>query len=175
MIDAVLTLADAAGIAPGDVRAVVAEIGPAPAATLRHAHPATGMEARFSLHHNVAAALVDRAVGFAQMNDGFVRRADVAALYGLTRIEVVDADCPDQPGMAACDRVTIELADGRRLDSGPVRHPRGHARLPLTDAELDAKFRDCAAHGGHPDPDRLLERLHAIETVPDLAEEIAQW
>ncbi len=174
-IDAVLAMARETAIAPGDVRSITAFIGPAPAATLRYPHPVNGLEARFSLHHNLAAALVDGAVGFAQLSDGFVRRADVTSLYALTRIEVVSGDCPDQPGMAAYDRVVIETRDGRSLDSGPLRHPRGNARLPLTNEELDAKFRDCATHGGVADPDRLLAALHRLSDIPDLREEIAQW
>ena len=174
-IDAVLAMRREANLVSGDVQSITAFIGPAPAATLRYSHPVDGLEARFSLHHNLAAALTDGVVGFAQLSDQFVRRADVAALYGLTRIEVVAGDCPDQPGMAVCDRVVIETSDGRSLDSGPVRHPRGHARLPLSDEELGAKFRDCALHGGYADPDGLLDRLHSLRDIPDLREEIAQW
>ncbi|MBU6269253.1 MAG: MmgE/PrpD family protein [Sphingomonadales bacterium] len=160
-IDAVLDLAGRHGLKAGEVRAIVARIGPAPAATLRYAQPVTGAEARFSMQHNLAAALVDGAVGFAQLTDDFVRRADVAALYGLTRVEVIAGDDADQPGMAAADFVRIETRDGRVLDSGSVRHPRGSARLPLSDAELDAKFRDCARHGGV-DPEPWLARLHGM-------------
>lgn len=174
-IDAVLALARQAAIGPSDVRAIVAFIGPAPAATLRYPDPATGAEARFSLQHNLAAALVDGAVGFAQLSDAYVQRADVASLYPLTRIEVVAGDCPDQPGMAAHDRVVIETRDGRVLDSGPVRHPRGHARLPLSDDELDAKFRDCALHGGVGDPDAMLAALHRLDDIPDLGAEVERW
>lgn len=174
-IDAVLDLARGAGLRPGDVRAIVATLGPAPAATLRYAAPETGLQARFSLHHNLAAALVDGAVGFAQLDDAFVRRADVAALYGLTRIEVGGEPCPDQPGMAKFDRVTIETADGRLLDSGPVRHPRGHARLPLDEGDIAAKFLDCARHGGHPDPEGLLAALGGLAEAGDMRSEVARW
>ena len=36
----------------------------------------------------------------------------------------------------------VTTRDGRRIDSGPIRHARGHAQLPLSDGELDAKFLD---------------------------------
>jgi 2-methylcitrate dehydratase PrpD len=167
-IDAVIDLA--AGLDPRDVRKVGVELGRAPAETLRYADPANGLEARFSLHHNVAAALVDGAVGFAQLDDAFVRRPDVAALYPLTAIKVVEGDdCPDQPGMARFDRVVIETARGT-LDSGPVRHPRGHARAPMSDDELAAKFLDCARHGGFADAERLLERLRRLDEAESVAE-----
>jgi hypothetical protein len=35
----------------------------------------------------------------------------------------------------------------RRLASAAVRHARGHARLPLSQTELRAKFLDCLSYG----------------------------
>jgi 2-methylcitrate dehydratase PrpD len=169
-IDAVLALAEVERLRPGDVHAITVSLGAAPAATLRYAHPRTGAEARFSMNHNLAAALADRAGGFAQLTDEYVRRADVGALYPLIRMEVGGEDCPEQPGMAKFDRVVVTLADGRTLDSGPIRYPRGHAHLSLSEVELDAKFRDCARHGGIAEPDTLLDRLRAIGECADLRE-----
>lgn len=169
-IDAVLAIREEAGLRPEQVAAITVSLGPAPAATLCYAHPADGLQARFSLHHNLAAALIDGAVGFEQLSDGYVRRPDVQALYGATCIVTVEGNCPDQPGMAECDRVVIETRDGRRLDSGPVRYPRGHFRLPLTDAELDAKFLDCASHSGVKEPQALRARLHGLGEITDLRE-----
>lgn len=162
-IDGVLDLTARAALKPEDVRSVTVALGPAPAATLRYHHPKDGLEARFSLHHNVAAALVAGQVGFAQLDDAFVRRPDVAALYPVTTMETAGEECPDQPGMAKFDHVLIETRDGRRLDSGPIRHPRGHAGLPLSETEREAKFLDCARHGGVADPDRLLDGLRALD------------
>lgn len=170
-IDAVIDLAREESLAPGDVASITARLGQAPAQTLRYAHPENGLQARFSLHHNLAAALVDRAVGFAQLEDRFVQRSDVGNLYALTRMDISDEEeCPDQPGMAKFDRVTIATRDGRSLDSGPIRHPRGHARLPLSDDELDAKFLDCARRGGFDGAEHLLERLHGLEAMARIAE-----
>jgi aconitate decarboxylase len=168
VVDAVIDLAQAEDLSAGDVRQVTAWIGIAPAQTLRHTNPHTGLEAKFSLQHHVAAALLERALGFAQLTDGYVRDPRVAALYRLTQVELRDEPCPEQPGMALHDRVVVETTDGRRLDSGDVRYPRGHARLPLSDAELDAKFRDCAIHGGVAEPSVLLERLHNLADLPRL-------
>jgi len=174
-IDAVLDLRAQYGLRPEDVARVTATMGEAPAATLRHSHPLTGAEARFSLHHNVAAALVEGEVGFAQLDDGFVQRADVAALYDLTQIEVGGKPCPDQPGMAEHDRVRIALRDGRVLDSGPVRYPRGHARAALSDAQLDAKFLDCARRGGVRDAEAALALLRGLRQAPGATDWIGTW
>lgn len=169
-IDGVIALAAEAGLSATDVAGVTVSLGRAQAATLRFRHPTTGLEARFSLHHNVAAALIDKAVGFAQLSDDYVQRADVAACYGLTRMELVDEECPDQPGMAKFDRVVIETRGGRRLDSEPIRHPQGHARQPLSDANLDAKFLDCARYGDVRNAAAMLEHLRSLERLGNLGE-----
>jgi 2-methylcitrate dehydratase PrpD len=169
-IDAVIALAQQHDLAPGQVSQVTVSLGPAPAQTLRYAAPRDGLEARLSLHHNVAAALVDRAVGFAQLADAFVTRANVAALYALTDMDVVAADCPEQPGMAKFDRVVIGTHDGRQLDSGPIRHAMGHASNALSDAALDAKFRDCARHGQTANAEALLGQLHRLDELENLRE-----
>jgi 2-methylcitrate dehydratase PrpD len=169
-IDGVIDLATEAQLRADDVARVRVTLGEAPAATLRFSHPVDGLQARFSLHHNVAAALMDRVVGFAQLADDYVRREDIAARYALTTMEPGGEECPDQPGMAKFDRVLIEVRDGRQLDSGPIRHPRGHARLPLTDAELDTKFLDCARHGEVADGAGLLDRLHRMDRLDNLHE-----
>ncbi len=167
-IDGVIDLVRQGQLRPDDIQWVTVGLGKVPAATLRFAHPRTGLEARFSLHHNVAAALTDGAVGFAQLADDYVRREDVAARYALTEVELIDEECPDQPGMARFDRVRIATRDGRYLDTGPIRHPQGHARLPLSDGDLDTKFLDCAGHGGARDGAALLERLHRLDRLDDL-------
>jgi aconitate decarboxylase len=170
-IDAVIGLAKKHGLTSANVSKVTVRLGRAPAETLRYANPQDGLQAKFSLHHNVAAALLDGQVGFSQLTDAYVRRSDVTVLYARTVMRISDEDpCPDQPGQARYDRVVIETANGHIHDSGDVRYPRGHARLPLSDAELDAKFLDCAAHGGLADPALLLERLHGLECCHDIAE-----
>jgi 2-methylcitrate dehydratase PrpD len=168
-IDAVIELAGGT-LDVDSVTRVTVSLGIAPAQTLRHAHPRSGLEAKFSLHHGVAAALREGSLGFAQLTDEYVRRPDIAALHGLTRMELRDDPCPEQPGMARHDRVVIETRDGRRLDSGDIRYPRGHAKRPLSDAEVDAKFLDCARHGGIADGGRLLERLHDLDRCETIRE-----
>ncbi len=169
-IDAVIALAQRHDLAPGQVSKVTVSLGPAPAQTLRYAAPRNGLEARFSLNHNVAAALTDREVSFAQLDNAFVTRTDVAALYPLTDMDVVAADCPEQPGMAKYDRLLIATHDGRHFDSGPIRHALGHASNPLSDAALDAKFLDCAHHGGATDAEALLGRLHLLDRLDNVRE-----
>ena len=168
-VDGVIELMRGARLAPAEIASVTVGMAMAPARTVDNARPMTGLEAKFSLQHNVSAALLDGQLGFAQLTDAFVRRDDVVALYGLTGIQLRDDRCPEQPGMAKHDRVLIETRSGRRLDSGDIRYPRGHAKLPLSDTELDAKFMACAGHGKYENAGALLARLHRLDHVEQLA------
>jgi hypothetical protein len=40
----------------------------------------------------------------------------------------------------------------------------------LSDAARDAKFRDCARHGGARDGEALLARLHRLDGMADIRE-----
>jgi aconitate decarboxylase len=168
VVDAVIRLAAEHRLRTEQVRAIVVTLGEAPARTLRYADPKDGLEARFSMNHNLAAALRDGTLGFAQLTDDYVRRPDVTALYGLTRMEIGGGPCPEQPGMAKFDEVVIELADGSRAESGPIRYAKGHARDPLSDAELRAKFLDCAAHAEVENAADLLDRLGRLDTLASI-------
>jgi hypothetical protein len=65
--------------------------------------------------------------------------------------------------------VVIRLADGRLLDSGPIRFARGHARMPLSDDELETKFRSCAGEGDARGVEDLLNALRQVADRPGSA------
>ena len=59
--------------------------------------------------------------------------------------------------------ITLRLRDGRTL-SERVDHPRGHARNPLTDAEVEAKFHALAgARLGHQRAEAAVRLLWQLE------------
>ena len=144
VIDGVLDLANTHDLKAQDVRKVNATIGVAQASMLRNHAPVTGLEAKFSLEFAVASALVARKVGLAQLTDGFVGEAAVREAMAKVHIATADTQCPVETVFALNDRVVVEMRDGRTLDSGDIRFARGNAKLPLQDAELEAKFLDCA-------------------------------
>ena len=63
----------------------------------------------------------------------------------LFRSRIIEPDCPVEPGFAMHDRVEIQLRDGRKLDSGPIRFARGHVSNPLTASDIHTKFLGCVA------------------------------
>ncbi len=170
VIDAVLDLVNAHDLKPADVKSVQAEIGVAQASMLRNHAPVTGLEAKFSLEFAVAAALVARKVGLAELTDGFVAQAPVREAMGKVRTSTLDTHCPIAPIFALTDRVVIEHRDGRRFASPEVRFARGDAMLPMQDAELKAKFADCTAGVSGLDAGGLYASLAALQDLGSLRE-----
>ena len=170
VIDAVLDLAAANDLKPEDVKHVHATIGVAQASMLRNARPRTALEAKFSLQFAVASALTARAVGLAQLDDAFVLQPQVQSLFDRLDIATVDTEGPLGPTFARSDRVTVELRDGRRLDSGEIEFARGNAHLPLRPEQLRDKFIDCARSVGHPQPERLFTQLSSLQSLERVSE-----
>jgi 2-methylcitrate dehydratase PrpD len=108
---------------------------------------------------------VARKVGLRELTDEFVAQAPVRAVMSKVTTSTVDTSCPIEPVFALTDRVALELKDGRRLDSGEIRFPRGNAKLPLDEAELKAKFADCTAGANELDAAALYERLRTLDEL----------
>ena len=135
---------------------------------LRNREPVTGLEAKFSLEFAVAAPLVAGKVGLAELDDEFVKRPELRETMRKVERNVVDTSLPEDPIFALADRVVIETTDGRRYDSGDVKFARGHAKLPLTAGDIEAKFMDCARGANHLDARRLYGRLAQLEKLDDV-------
>jgi 2-methylcitrate dehydratase PrpD len=96
--------------------------------------PVTPLESHVSLYHWAAAALVRGSAGLPEMQQDCIDDPDVAALRA--RIEAV----PD-PAIGR-DQAIVEVTftDGPTLRSHVV-NARGSVARPMTDEELDSKFR----------------------------------
>lgn len=100
--------------------------------------PATPRQSVVSLYHWAAAALVRGSAGLAEAQQDCIDDAAVAALR--MKIEgIADASLGHEQAIA---EVTFD--NGQVLRSH-VRHVRGSLERPMTDDELDRKFREQAA------------------------------
>lgn len=99
--------------------------------------PKDGLEGKFSVYHGFAAGLTFGRAGEGEYDDAIVMREDMVAL----RRKVV-ATVDDSIDEAAAD-VTAVMRDGRR-ERVFVEHAIGSLERPMTDADLEAKFRSLA-------------------------------
>jgi 2-methylcitrate dehydratase PrpD len=166
MLDAALELYHrlelASAAAGAGVAEVVITVNPqtyedqlSPAAGKRR--PSQVVEAQFSIPFLVAAALVRGRVGIGEV----AGVDDLEVLTLADRIQgAVREDVP--PGWA---QITVRRADGRQV-SVETTTPSGSPEKPLTDTQLQAKFRDCAAHAVKRIPEQTVEQ--AIQLIDHL-------
>ena len=101
--------------------------------------PRTRETADHSLPYCTAAALYDGDVNLETFDEA--RFTDPALVAFTAKVEVLhDATLDARYPNGIPNRITLTLKDGRRLVK-EVEFPRGHAHNPMSDAEVEAKFR----------------------------------
>ena len=129
--------------------------------------PKDGLEGKFSVYHGFAAGLAFGRAGEGEYDDAIVTREDMVAL----RRKVV-ATVDDSIDEAAAD-VTAVLKDGRR-ERVFVKHAIGSLERPMTDADLEAKFRSLAESViGAGRASKLIAACRAMGGAASVAEVIA--
>jgi 2-methylcitrate dehydratase len=105
-------------------------------------HPATRETADHSIPYVVACALARGTVSREDLAESQLADPAIRRLLDVLTVEV-DQECMAAWPDACMNRVTVVFADGSE-DSATVRYYRGHARNPMSDRELEGKFRDQA-------------------------------
>jgi len=166
-IDAAIDLAQRHDLRPGDIDRIDVAIGAMQMLMMRNDRPQTGFEAKFSLPFAMAAAIVARNVGLAQLTDAFVQVPQVQALFprvaATTTTEQMQASA-----FSPSETVAIRTLRGDVFTSDPVVHARGSHERPLSREELWVKFSDCLGEGvPRGSAERAFERLQTLERLND--------
>jgi 2-methylcitrate dehydratase PrpD len=139
---------------------------------MRYAWPENELQAKFSVHYQVAKALLDGVIELrhfqpAALDDPLARRlVDVTELHLDDEIE---RTWRARGGSRPC-RIEMRVA-GREPIVVQVDVSKGNPAKPLTAAELRRKFVSCAEPVlGATDADTLAATLERIDEVGDLAE-----
>jgi 2-methylcitrate dehydratase PrpD len=161
VIDACLELRRRHDVRPERVRKVAVRGNPLLAARADRPNVTTGREAQVSAQHSVAVALLWGEAGVAQFSDAAVR--DPAVLAARTNVTV-----EQDPAIAVeAATVTLETVDRATL-TVTIDHAKGSLAHPLTDAEIEAKCRALAAHGGsNVQPEPLIDALWSLDRAED--------
>jgi 2-methylcitrate dehydratase PrpD len=168
-LDAVLDLVGEHAIDPAAVASVECAVSYMAPHQLIYDRAQTGLQGKFSMPYCVSVALLDRTVGLAQFADERVRRADVQALMPKVRMIVHPEQTTRESLPSKFSEVTLTLTDGRRFVRR-VDQAKGQPRNPLTDRELEVKFRDAAGRVLPAERvEALLGALGQLETAPDVS------
>lgn len=134
-------------------------------------HPSTRETADHSIPYIVAVALLDGNVTAESFSEERLRDPRVHALMRKMSLRENPEFTKVHPSAWPC-RIEIVTSSGKHMTAG-CEYFRGHVRNPLSDAELEAKFRRLA--GGRLAPgqiDAALARLWALEQAADIGEVI---
>jgi 2-methylcitrate dehydratase PrpD len=155
---------------PDDIVSVTVEADPAGHADQFNRgsakrRPTQVVEAQFAQPFLIATALVHGKIGIAEV-DGL---GDRSVLTLADRIIGVARESRPPRSLS----ITVQRTDGRSL-TVEASDPIGSPEKPLTDAQLEAKFRDCARNALKPLPeasvDAALAGIGRLETLPDVRE-----
>ncbi len=149
IIDACIQLRNSPGFDVEAVEAVEAKVHPLVLELTGKKTPTAGLEGKFSVYHSAAVALLHGAAGEAEYSDTCVRDTRVIALRDRVSAQVEAGLHEDQA------RVSIRMRGGARIETF-VEHAIGSLERPMSDADLEQKFRGLAAGVL---PDRQIEQL----------------
>ena len=136
-IDGCIQLRNDHNLKAGDIESISLGVHPLVLELTGKKTPQAGLEGKFSVYHSCAVAILHGAAGEAQYSDDAVRDPGVIALRDRVTATVDRAMHEDQV------RVSIKLKSGKTLEKY-VEHAVGSLDRPMSDADLEAKFRGLA-------------------------------
>ncbi|HVR33083.1 MAG TPA: MmgE/PrpD family protein [Acidimicrobiia bacterium] len=132
-IDAALEVRRIGGVPPEEVRDVRLIVPPETMRLTANRHPKTGLEAKFSVFHAVAAAYADGYVSPETFTDAAAVDPRYTSLAARIVTEVDRALAQDQA------HISIVSSDGREVDA-TIEHALGTESNPMSDDQLTEKF-----------------------------------
>jgi 2-methylcitrate dehydratase PrpD len=163
-IDGAVQLHDQHGFTPAEVKAVRLRVAPLVLDLCNQQGITTGLQGKFSVYHGAAIGLVRGKAGVQEYTDAAVNDPDIKRVREAATARADAAVTEDQAGLE------VELTDGRTL-SVFVEQSLGNINKPLSDRQLDAKFRDQAVESlAAADVERLIELCWKLEELADVNE-----
>jgi 2-methylcitrate dehydratase len=131
---------------------------------VKRRHPNNKYTADHSLYYTTAVAIVDRAVGPEQFSEQKLWDPRVRELLDKISVEA-DPSLEEfsSPGIAE-----ITTKKGEKY-SCAIRHPKGHPMNPVTDADLEEKFRSMAAKFmDESQMNHVIDCIYNLENLEDI-------
>ena len=167
LIDAMVALKNSAGIDPSEVQSVSARVHPLVLELVDRPNPRVGLEGKFSYQHSMAVGLVDGAAFPAQYSDARVADPVIAGLRDRIQATIDESMAED------ASEVTITLRNGQE-HSQRIEHATGAPDNPMTDAQLNEKFRALVGDVfPSAEVDLMLSALWDLDQAPDVGGVIA--
>jgi 2-methylcitrate dehydratase PrpD len=166
-IDGAIQLHDEFGMTPEQIAAVRLRVAPLVLDLCNQQGITKGLQGKFSVYHGAAVGLVRGRAGLQEYTDDAVNEPAIKRVRERTTAVADSGVTEDQA------RIDVELADGRVLTKF-VEASLGNLVRPLSDRQLDAKFRDQAVLALPPaHVDDVLSSCWRLESTDDVREFVA--
>ena len=163
-IDGCIQLRNEHTLRAEDIEGIALKVHPLVLELTGRKTPQTGLEGKFSVYHSSAVAVIHGAAGEAQYSDDAVRDPRVIALRDRVTAAAEKGVHEDAV------HITIRLKSGKVL-AKHVEHAVGSLDRPMSDADLEGKFRGLAEGIlSKAESDRLIRLCWDIGTLKDAAE-----
>jgi 2-methylcitrate dehydratase PrpD len=163
VIDGCIALREAGATSASQVARIDLKVNPIVLELTAKQKPRTGLEAKFSVYHAAAVALVRGDGNEGEFSDDAVRDATVMALRERVVPEAIESVAKDEA------YVRVTLNDGT-VREHHVLHATGSIENPMTDQQLVQKFRRLANPAlSNAAMDRLIELCWTLDRLPQAA------
>jgi 2-methylcitrate dehydratase len=107
-----------------------------------------------------------------QFQDEKIKEPRVQAFMKRVTLESVPAFNEKYPGTLAAE-LEIKTKDGKRYQGESI-YPKGHPQNPMTDEEIQEKFRRLALNTlGRTQIDRIIETVYRLDKLKSVGELVA--
>ncbi|WP_051679066.1 MmgE/PrpD family protein [Xanthobacter sp. 91] len=168
-MDAMKALMAEHGLTPDDIESVTLFAANNILHPIRYEIATSELEGKFSMAFLLSAIILRGTAGKAEFTDAFVRSPEVQAMQRRVRAQFdpeIDAMGHDR----ILSRIEVVTKSGALISRMSDHRYRGGPAYPLSDGELEDKFRDCT-DGVLPDGAgrRLLDAVWHLEDLPDVS------
>jgi 2-methylcitrate dehydratase PrpD len=167
VIDSILEFRANHGVTPEMVDSVDVDVVKHTFDRIAFRVPQTSIQGKFCMPYLVARALIDGKVGIDTFTESAVRDPSVLKLAERVKMNLDNnlkkTDLAGRP----C-RVTVRLKNGQTY-TREAQHAKGSPEFPMTEAELNEKFFECAKHAiPAASAQQALENIQKLETLSSL-------
>jgi 2-methylcitrate dehydratase PrpD len=163
-IDGCIQLHQEHQLAPEKIRAVRLRVAPLVLDLCNQQNITRGLQGKFSVYHGAAIGLVRGKAGLQEYTDEAVNDPQIKRVRECA-VAVGDATLTEDQA-----HIEVELVTGEKL-AKLVEQSLGNLHRPMTDRQLEDKFRDQAVLALPPDQvERLIELCWRIDELADVGE-----
>ena len=164
IIDGCVQLRNEHKLKAADIASIALKVHPLVLELTGKKTPQVGLEGKFSVYHSAAVAIIHGEGGEDVYSDACVRDPEVIALRDKVGAAV------DKSVHEDAAHIEIKLKDGRTLTKH-VEHAIGSLARPMSDADLEAKFRKFANGILAPgETEALLKLCWSLDKLKDAGE-----